>query len=193
MNNSKRFLKIGTMLLSFSPLYFIACVVSLISLNTASSQQECVLGLISAVISFLVIALSLIMLWFLHSKTACRQAATGRLVKKIDEKSTESLSFFVTIIIPLISLSTVSTLQGFACFWLSTAMIMLLAYQMDICWQNPMLSLLGFRVYRTRYEIPGGEEKTTFVFIKNRLQVGDVITLTYLDKDLYLATTKRQD
>lgn len=72
---------------------------------------------------------------------------SGYTITNVVEEEGAGLSFFLTLIVPLI-IDNVNTLQGFTSFLLIVIIICVLLYRTNLFYANPILALLGYRVYK---------------------------------------------
>lgn len=75
----------------------------------------------------------------------------GYQIVNIEEKEDASLNFFLTLIIPLL-MDDVSTIQGALTFLLIVAAISTLLYRTKLFYANPILAMLGYRIYEFRFK-----------------------------------------
>lgn len=79
---------------------------------------------------------------------------SGYEIMEIEEKEDASLNFFLTLIIPLL-MDDVATIQGALTFLLIVAAISLLLYRTKLFYANPILAMLGYRIYEFRFKSNG--------------------------------------
>ena len=72
---------------------------------------------------------------------------SGYTITNVVEEEGAGLNFFLTLIVPLI-IDNVNTLQGFASFSLVVFIICVLLYRTNLFYANPILALLGYRVFK---------------------------------------------
>lgn len=75
-----------------------------------------------------------------------RDKSSGYEIIDVEENKEASLNFFLTLIVPLL-VDDVGTLQGAILFLCVFVMMCMLLYKTDLFYANPVLSLLGYRVY----------------------------------------------
>ena len=75
----------------------------------------------------------------------------GYQIVDIEEKEDASLNFFLTLIIPLL-MDDVATIQGALTFLLIVAAISALLYRTKLFYANPILAMLGYRIYEFRFK-----------------------------------------
>lgn len=76
---------------------------------------------------------------------------SGYEIVAIEEKEDASLNFFLTLIIPLL-MDDVATIQGALTFLLIVAAIFALLYRTKLFYANPILAMLGYRIYEFRFK-----------------------------------------
>lgn len=67
-------------------------------------------------------------------------------IKNIEEKEDASLNFFLTMIIPLL-IDNVGTIQGAITFACIVILMWLLLARTNLFYANPVLAILGYRIY----------------------------------------------
>ena len=75
----------------------------------------------------------------------------GYLLKSYEEKEDASLNFFMTMIIPLL-IDDVGTIQGAATFFIIVVMMCALLNRTTLYYANPVLAILGYRVYEIQFQ-----------------------------------------
>lgn len=76
---------------------------------------------------------------------------SGYEIMEIEEKEDASLNFFLTLIVPLL-MDDVATIQGALTFLLIVAAISALLYRTKLFYANPILAMLGYRIYEFRFK-----------------------------------------
>ncbi len=146
-------------ILSLSPLAFLT-IIRNFNFTTSNSQ-----GATFPIFEFflynriLIIVLSCCFLWLVSSfiifiefnafKWADKKS--GYEVIILEDKEDASLNFFLTLIIPLL-LDDVVSLQGALTFAFLILLILLLLYRTNLFYANPILALLGYKVYRFKFK-----------------------------------------
>ena len=84
----------------------------------------------------------------------------GYQIFSAEEKDDVSVNFFMTMIIPLL-IDDVGTIQGLATFLIIVIMMLVLLCKTKLYYANPILAILGYRVYEVQFENNSnfGEEK----------------------------------
>lgn len=75
----------------------------------------------------------------------------GYQLKSYKEKEDASLNFFMTMIIPLL-LDDVGTIQGAVTFLIIVVMMCALLNKTTLYYANPVLAILGYRVYEIEFQ-----------------------------------------
>lgn len=75
----------------------------------------------------------------------------GYEICSVVEKEDAGLNFFLTLIIPLL-LDDVATIQGALTFAIVVLLICILLYRTNLFYANPVLALLGYRVYEFSFK-----------------------------------------
>lgn len=76
---------------------------------------------------------------------------SGYTIKIIDEDEEASLNFFMTLIIPLL-IDEVYSIQGALTLLIIIILMSVLLFKTSLFYANPILALLGYRVYIFRFE-----------------------------------------
>ncbi|MGN1217144.1 MAG: hypothetical protein ACI4TD_04120 [Phocaeicola sp.] len=75
----------------------------------------------------------------------------GFQLKSYEEKEDASLNFFMTMIIPLL-IDDVGTIQGAVTFLIIVVMMCALLNRTTLYYANPVLAILGYRVYEIQFQ-----------------------------------------
>ena len=148
-------MKIKLIILSLSPLCLLTFIMNFRFVCVASDGQ--VLTRIQFIESnILIIALlSACLLWCLISAffyvyfkfLVSFGGNGGYTIKEITEDKEAGLNFFLTLILPLL-VGDLSEWQNAFCFVLIFIIIFVLISKTDLFYANPVLTLLGYRVYK---------------------------------------------
>lgn len=114
----------------------------------------------------------------------------GERIKMAEDVSEGGASYFVTFILPLL-VDDVSTLSGFAVFVLLLTMLILLIAQSNLFYQNPVLAMLKYKVFRFTFLNPHSDIKIidkTYIGITKGIAVGSgaIIKRKYIAGDVFL-------
>lgn len=75
----------------------------------------------------------------------------GEKVRDVEDTTDSSIAFFVTYIIPLV-MDSVGQWRDFLCFVIVMAMMIMLMRNTNLYYQNPLLTVLGYRTFKFRLE-----------------------------------------
>jgi hypothetical protein len=92
----------------------------------------------------------------------------GFLLKSYEEKEDASLNFFMTMIIPLL-IDDVGTIQGAVTFFIIVVMMCALLSRTNLYYANPVLAILGYRVYEIQFQKNKDFEGTCISVVKGML------------------------
>lgn len=187
------------MILSLSPLAFLT-IIRNFSFTTVDSQgvtlSICefllanIILLIVMVCCILWLAVSMgIFVEFNAFKWADKKS--GYEVNIIEDKEDASLNFFLTLIIPLL-LDDVGSLQGALTFVILVLLIWLLLYRTSLFYANPVLALLGYRVYRFKFKDNPDMPDECYIGLANGTISSNSIEYKKItDKVLYIKEMKK--
>lgn len=153
-------MKHSLMLQSLSPLALLTIIrnfsfqmsVSEFSLNLATLDEFFRLNSVLIVVFILCFAWILAALWSFISFTAFKwtDKKKGYQLSSFEEKEDASLNFFMTLIIPLL-IDDVGEIQGAITFFLIVIMMCALLNKTHLFYANPVLAILGYRVYEVQF------------------------------------------
>ena len=110
----------------------------------------------------------------------------------IEEELTESgITFFMTFVFPLL-LDNLTTLRGFIMFSGILALVFLLMWKTNLYYQNPILTILGYKVYRIHFSPESGRdpEKKYIAISKKKLDANKIVRWKYISNDVLLIYNK---
>ncbi|KAF5049674.1 hypothetical protein DSECCO2_437410 [anaerobic digester metagenome] len=110
----------------------------------------------------------------------------------IEEELTESgIIFFMTFVFPLL-LDDLTTLRGFLLFSGILALIFLLMWKTNLYYQNPILTILGYKVYRIHFLQESGRDpgKKYIAICKKKLDVNKIVKWKIVSDDVLLIYNK---
>lgn len=86
-------------------------------------------------------------------------------------RNDQALTFFLTVIIPMVSIGMMNDVQGALCFWLSVGMLIVLIARTETCFDNPVLVMMGFYLYEASLTTlgGGGDSVTRFIITRSKL------------------------
>ena len=152
-------LKFKLMLQSLSPLALLTIIRNFSFVTTDASRNSLNLEGFIFENRVLLCVLFLCAIWLFFSIWAFVDFSAFKIADKKDgytiiideEKEDASLNFFLTLIIPLL-LDDVDSIQGALTFACIVAMLVLLLYKTSLFYANPVLALLGYRIYLFHFE-----------------------------------------
>lgn len=147
-------MKIKLLVLSLSPLAVLTIIrnfsfVTNDSMGTALSFRDLVSTnsiLIVVMLACIFWALCATFYYISFNAFKWNDKKSGYEITLLEDKEDASLNFFLTLIIPLL-IDDVDTIQGALTFGLIFFIISLLLYRTSLFYANPILALLGYRVY----------------------------------------------
>ncbi len=109
------------------------------------------------------------------------------LIKK--EKTGSGASFLVSFVLPLL-IDDVSTRRGFTMFVALLIMLVFLLWKSDLFYQNPVLVVLGYKIFEFQFISPHNDvnpNKTYIGMSKNSLPIeGEIIKRRYIADNIFL-------
>lgn len=137
----------------------------------------CSPGGFTVLISFVMILGGLLGFLTIIKKSTLHGLPRGQY--QIEEKlDAGGIDFYLTVIIPLISLGVLNGWSSFIAFILTTSFLIWLMWRTNTWYQNPILLAFGFHFYKARIE--NGKDSIVFVS-KNELSGEGIISYTPLD------------
>lgn len=112
---------------------------------------------------------------------------SGYEIADVEEREGAGLNFFLTLIVPLV-IDDVGTIRGFLSFIVIMAIICFLLYQTNLFYANPVLAILGYRIYEFSFKANQsfGYQKCIGL-CKGRIQEGQAIEYKVItEKVLYI-------
>ena len=113
---------------------------------------------------------------------------------EIDEQLTDSgVTFFMTFVFPLL-LDDLTTIRGFVLFMGILVLVFLLLWKTNLYYQNPILTILGYRVYRINFlEETGRNCYLKYIAIsKENLDASKIVKWKYIADDVLLVYNKNK-
>lgn len=147
-------MKFKLMIQSLSPLALLT-IINNFSFTTTDSfdmkisckeflRANCVLLFVLCFCSIWVI----MSLWFYIEFRAFQYTdkKSGYEINNVNEKAEDSLNFFLTMVLPLL-IDNIDSLRGALVFFIVLLMICILLHKTKLFYANPVLSILGYRIY----------------------------------------------
>ena len=124
-------------------------------------------------------------IWFFFEFLAFKWSdkKDGYEIVNVFENKEASLNFFITLILPLM-LDDIDTIQGSITFIVIILLICILLYRTDLYCANPVLAILGYRVYE--FEFMDNESMATGKYVgicKGKVSEGQTIEYKVIDKN----------
>lgn len=115
--------------------------------------------------------------------------AHGESVILVEQKQDSSLTFLMTFILPLL-VDSVDTIRGFVFFVALLLMVVVLLMKSNLFYQNPVLAVLGYKVYAFKVLDPAADMDGEKVYIGitkgNGVTDKAVIKRKHIADDVYL-------
>ncbi len=115
--------------------------------------------------------------------------AHGESIILVEQKQDSSLTFLMTFILPLL-VDNVDTIRGFVFFVALLLMVMILLMKSNLFYQNPVLAVLGYKVYAFKVLDPSADldEDKVYIGLTKGNGVTDkaVIKRKHIADDVYL-------
>jgi hypothetical protein len=156
---------------SYTP-FFIILLLRVLKTKSGSTHSEPV-GL-AWTLTAIVLVSNAVLIYLLVLSTNFASQEAGKIVT-ISSKTSESLNYIVTYIIPFLDFKPAEDLLSLI---ILLAVIGVLYVNSNLLYTNPMLSFFGYRVYEITIE---GYPSPRLVLTRRRRQIGDAITITSLD------------
>ena len=134
-----------------------------------------------------------ISIWQFRSLQKSAPYDTGEKVKIEEELTETSPTFFATFILPLLY-DDLNTPRGMVIFIGIMGGLFVLMWRTDLYYQNPVLTILGYRIYKGEFINPICEENQNkkFVFITySTFDQSRIICRQYISGDVYLVMNKK--
>jgi len=143
-----------------------------------------------SLISLIWIIIGLIALWQLKDAQSSNYKDNGQKVV-IEEELTESgITFFMTFVLPLL-LDDVTTLRGLLLFWGILSLVFLLMWRTNLYYQNPILTILGYKVYKIHFVAkPNKKSKTYIAVCRKELDPDKIVKWKHISDDVLLMYNK---
>jgi hypothetical protein len=113
----------------------------------------------------------------------------------IEEEMTESgITFFMTFVFPLL-LDDLTTFRGFLLFSGILTLIFLLMWKTNLYYQNPILTILGYKVYRVHFLQESDKDlgKKYIAICKEKLDVNKIVKWKVVSDDVLLIYNKNKN
>lgn len=158
--------------LSLAPVFFMTFAISVVQIAWERfTDVSLILASVNAAASGMWIALSTCS-WF-ALRLSYRLHPTGRrIVQDCTCENMQVFTFYLSLVIPIVSLGALGGPVGFTSFWISVALAVPLLLRTGSCVMNPVLVGFGFNLYRVT--VDGGKDEMLFVS-RRKLSVGEFV------------------
>ncbi len=133
----------------------------------------------------------IIALWQFRDVQMSDFTDAGDKVAIEEEKMESGITFFMTFVFPLL-LNDLITMRGFLLFSGILALIFLLMWKTNLYYQNPILTILGYKVYRIHFLQESGRDpdKKYIAICMKKLDVNKIVKWKNITDDVLLIYNK---
>ena len=191
-------MKFKLMLQSLSPLALLTIIrnFSFVCVNSCGKKLSgkdffCMNAILIFVLSFCAIWVLLSVWFYIEFKSfqyTDKKSGYDIIIK--DEKSEDSLNFFLTLILPLL-IDDIDTWQGASVFFIVLLMICILLYKTKLFYANPVLSILGYTIYEFNFREDSKIKEKNLVGICSGKVSATVIYKQISNKVFYIKGDKK--
>ena len=196
-------MKIGLIVQSFAPLFLILLVKNydnrllellcgLVRNHKSAIESSVVMNLIPnfmfSFICFLVLSFGLLSYKSFSDSQNRDYKSHGELIANVHNCNDVSINFFVTYIMPLSS-DKVESFRDMLVFALIIGIIFLLMYKTNLYYQNPILVILGYEIFKFTFDCTDNSRLQGKEFIgvsKENLTNGTVIKWKYISDGVFI-------
>ena len=151
-----------------------------------------VLLFVVMVVSIIWIFSGLIAIWQFKNVQTSGFVDAGEKID-IDEELTDSgITFFVSFVLPLL-IDDIGSIQGFFVFSGILGLVILLMWKTNLYYQNPVLTILGYKVYKFHFINPsrnGCKEKKYIAVCKSKLVKEKIVEWKYISDNVCVMYNK---
>ena len=150
--------------LSLAPVFFMTFAISVVQIcGQALAGVSLTLAQVNAAASVLWIVFSAYS-WFALRISRRSHPIGRRVIRDCTCENMQAFTFYLSLVIPIVSLGALGGMVGFVSFWLSIALAVPLLLRTGGCVMNPVLVGFGLNLYRVTIE----GEKDEKIFISRR-------------------------
>lgn len=140
-------------------------------------------------ISFLLLLLGV--LFFLNFKYKLAGSQQNHIiVRNIENRNYEHLTFLSTYIIPLIAFDLTKIRYAIVLFLLLVA-IGIMYVKTNMFYTNPTLALLGYKIYKVDASFRTGNEKGIIIISREDISQGDILSYKIIHENIYYVRVLR--
>lgn len=173
-------------------LFFIIFIVKNIKfINTDWKRSDLLSRLLKIIdILFLIcIFISIISILYFRKISNGEKDLPSKIISIKKEKEL-SLVFFATYILPLVTID-IKCFNDFLYFFIILISIFILCWKTDLWYTNPILSILGYKIYTIKYEDKNnGKIKEETMISKDNINLEDDIEKRYIIDEVVYARKK---
>ncbi|MEG0962278.1 MAG: hypothetical protein RSF88_05385 [Lachnospiraceae bacterium] len=151
-----------------------------------------VLSFVVIVVSIMWIVRGLIAIWQFKNVQTSGFVDAGEKID-IDEELTDSgITFFVSFVLPLL-IDDIGSMQNFLVFSGILGLVMLLMWKTNLYYQNPILTILGYKVYKFHFVNPsrnGCKNNKYIAVCKSNLVKDKIVKWKYISDDVCVMYNK---
>lgn len=140
-------------------------------------------------ISFLFFLLGIIFFFNFKYKLAGSQQ-NQIIVKEIENKNYEHLTFLSTYIIPLIAFDLTKTRYAIVLLMLLLA-IGIMYVKTNMFYTNPTLALLGYRIYKVNASFRTGDENGIIIISREDISKNDTLSYKRIHENIYYVRVRK--
>ncbi|MDY2636833.1 MAG: anti-phage protein KwaA [Phascolarctobacterium sp.] len=196
-------MKIGLIVQSFAPLFlilfvknydntFLELLCGLFQNHKSAIESSLLVKLLPnflfSFICFLVLSYGFISYRSFNDSQNRDYKSHGELIANVQNCNDVSINFFVTYIMPLSS-DKVETFRDMLVFTLIIGIIFLLMYKTNLYYQNPILVILGYEIFKFTFDCTDNSRLQGKEFIgvsKENLTNGTVIKWKYISDGVFI-------
>lgn len=141
--------------------------------------------IITYILFFICILISIKEIMYFQKKTIGAKKLPEKVISLKKEKET-SLIFFATYILPLVTID-IQSLNDFVAFYIILMLILILCWKTELWYNNPILPILGYKIYTVKCEDAINEE---IIMSKNDICIGCMIEKIYITDEVAYARKK---
>lgn len=130
--------------------------------------------------------------WRFNYKFVKGATTLPKTIKRVEDLNFETLSFFITYVIPLMCFDLDFNLDAGRNFLMLILVLILIGWiyvKTNIFYTNPTLAILGYRIYKIDTETT----QNIVVIVKEKLKEGDNIYTKLIDENIYFATKSQNE
>ncbi|HKM04991.1 MAG TPA: hypothetical protein VJZ04_10500 [Lachnospiraceae bacterium] len=154
--------------------------------------NQFVLLFVVMVVSIIWIFSGIIAIWQFKNVQTSGFVDAGEKID-IDEELTDSgITFFVSFVLPLL-IDDIGSIQGFLVFSGILGLVILLMWKTNLYYQNPVLTILGYKVYKFHFINPsrnGCKEKEYIAVCKSKLVKEKIVEWKYISDNVCVMYNK---